>query len=476
MLSHLLLSAVLIAASGSELMGVEPAHPKQLRAGAAASNITPRLGVSINGYFNERKAKGIHDELNARCLALDNGETRLAFVVCDSCMIGRETTDAIKSRIQNRTGLAADHILISATHSHTAPASVGLFMSEADLAYVDFMIGRIADGVERAIHNLTPAKFAWESIDEPELVSNRRWRLRPGTMPANPFGKTNDLVKMNPIPESPDLVEPAGPVDPQVSFVLLKTLDNRPIALLGNYSLHYVGTESDLEVSSDYYGEFCDLVRERLAPERSDPPFVALMSNGTSGDINNTSFRKKRPPQAPYAQVRIVAKTLADHVADACDNLEYHNWLPLNVRQKEIHVGVRHPDASDLARSEAILRATGSRPLANSAEVYAREGVLLDRYPSTVPVLLQAIKIGDLRIAAIPCEVFAEIGLEIKKRLRPKPAFTIELANGYNGYLPTPEQHKLGGYETWRARSSYLEAGASPKIVSALMALFADLE
>ena len=96
-------------------------------------------------------------------------------------------------------------------------------------------------------------------------------------------------------------------------------------------------------------------------------------------------------------------------------------------------------------------------------------------YPEQVPVLLQAMRIGDLGIAAIPCEVFAEIGLAIKQQSPFKPAFTIELANGYNGYLPTPEQHKLGGYETWQARSSYLETEAAPKILDTLMALFARL-
>ena len=83
-------------------------------------------------------------------------------------------------------------------------------------------------------------------------------------------------------------------------------------------------------------------------------------------------------------------------------------------------------------------------------------------------VVLQALRIGDLGICAVPCEVFVEIGLELRKKSPLKQTFTIELANGYNGYLPTPDQHKLGGYETWRARSSYLEPDASPKIVRTL--------
>jgi hypothetical protein len=95
----------------------------------------------------------------------------------------------------------------------------------------------------------------------------------------------------------------------------------------------------------------------------------------------------------------------------------------------------------------------------------------MTKYPRTVKVKLQAFRVGELGIVAIPCEVFVEIGLEIKKKSPLKATFTIELANGYNGYLPTPEQHKLGGYETWRARSAYLEAGASPKIVATVKQL-----
>ncbi len=109
-------------------------------------------------------------------------------------------------------------------------------------------------------------------------------------------------------------------------------------------------------------------------------------------------------------------------------------------------------------------------------ELYARESVLLADFPSEVPVILQAIRIGDVGIASVPCEVFVEIGLDLKKTTPLKSMFTIELANGYNGYLPTPAQHKLGGYETWRARSSYLELEAAPKIVSQLKEMFEELK
>src|SRR5204863_7347912 len=128
----------------------------------------------------------------------------------------------------------------------------------------------------------------------------------------------------------------------------------------------------------------------------------------------------------------------------------------------------RLPSAADVTRAEQILAkaaAAKKKVLATQPEVYARETVLMAKYPATVPVILQAIRIGELGIVANPCETFVEIGLEIKQQSPLRPTFTIELANGYNGYLPTPEHHALGGYETWRARSSYLEANASRKIV-----------
>jgi len=125
---------------------------------------------------------------------------------------------------------------------------------------------------------------------------------------------------------------------------------------------------------------------------------------------------------------------------------------------------VRKPTAAELKRAEGLLEQAKGRELKGSEEVYARETTLIAKYPDTVEVQLQVIRVGDLAIAAIPCEVFAEIGLAIKKRSPFKPTCVVSLANGYNGYLPTPEQHALGGYETWRARSSYLGVKSSVEI------------
>jgi hypothetical protein len=328
----------------------------------------------------------------------------------------------------------------------------------------------------RAITNLAPAKIAWGTGSEPNQVFNRRWKMKPGTVPANPFGGPNDQVKMNPPVASPDLMEPAGPTDPEVCLISLQSADGRPIALLANYSLHYVGTERDKDVTADYFGAFCERIKELLGAERQDPPFVALLSNGTSGDINNINFREKRPPRGPYDQIRFVADAVAQETLRASQRLKYVNWVPLRMEQQEIRLGVRKPGPEDISRAEAILEKAKGRNLRGLEEIYARESMFIKDCPDEVSILLQTVRIGDLGIAAIPCEVFVEIGLEIKKRSPFKPTFTIELANGCNGYLPTPAQHKLGGYETWRARSSYLEVEAAPRIVNVLMDLFQRMQ
>jgi hypothetical protein len=139
--------------------------------------------------------------------------------------------------------------------------------------------------------------------------------------------------------------------------------------------------------------------------------------------------------------------------------------------EKELELAVRLPTEADVARARQILGQVRGPVLKALPEVYARETVLLAKFPPKVRLKLQAIRIGELGIVSSPCETFAATGLEIKKKSPLQPTFVIELANGYNGYLPTPEQHRLGGYETWRARSSYLETGASTQITATLLEL-----
>jgi len=455
---------------------------KIFRAGAAASNISPWMGISINGNMSDHKGTNLHDDLHARALVLDDGETRLAIVVADSCMIYREIFDEAKKIVHEKSGLATENILMSATHTHEAPAAVSIFQSDANKEYQHFLTLRLADAVLQAINNLAPAKIGWAVGSEPRHVFNRRWKMKPGVINKDMFGGTNDLVRMNPRPGSPEILEPAGPTDPEVPILSVQSLDGKPMALLANYSMHYCGGTADHDFSADYFGAFCDRIGQLLGvpPSREqEPAFVAILSNGTSGNCNSINFRETLRPQAPFEHMHRVANDVAEAAFAAYQKIEYHDWVPLKVAQKEILLGVRLPSKGEVEKAKIQL-AKAPRPNGQlnswSTDVYARETVLLSEFPAQMPLIIQTFRIGDLGIAAIPCEVFAEIGLELKKKSPFQPSFTIELANGYNGYLPTPAQHKLGGYETWRARSSYLETEASPKITSTVLELFHRLQ
>ena len=455
--------------------GTVSAAPGQLRAGAAVVDITPALGVANGGVI----ARGgpvthIHDGLHARCLVLDDGATRLAIAICDMRMLGGEVVARAKSLAGEATGLAPENILIAATHTHAAPAMVGIHPEPRDRAYAEFVARRIADGITRAGHHLAPAKVGWGFGSAPQHVHNRRWFMKPVAIAANPFGGGSDEVKMNP-PRGTDLLKPAGPVDPQVSVLDVRHADGRPLAVLANYGLHYVGGYQAGHVSADYFGLFADRVQGLLGADRQHPPFVAMMSNGTSGDVSINDFSAKQERLPAWVKMQRVADDLAAEVVKVTGDIGHHTTAPLAVAATELQLGVRRPDAKRLVWARRTLAyATDPKRLTRPV-IYAQETLALAKFPAKVPVALQAFRIGDLRIITVPCEMFAETGLALKQEAGLGPLFIIELANGYRGYLPTPRQHEWGGYETWPARSSYLEVQAAPKIRAALLGLLGKL-
>jgi hypothetical protein len=453
------LSAIL-----TTILGVS-AHAGDLKAGAFAQDVTPiKFPVSVNGNMTDVTAKAANDPLHARCLVLDDGTTKLAIVVVDSCMIPRELVLDAKAQATKLTGIPADHILISATHTHSAPTVTGIFQSEPDADYVKLLAAKIAEGIQTAHDRRGPARIGFGRARDETQVFNRRWKREHDLIPPDPFGNTTDRVQMNPGQQVKGLIEPAGPTDPEICFLSVQTRDGKPLALLANFSLHYVG--GNPPVSADYYGAFADRIKQLVARDAKE--FVGIMSNGTSGDINNINFGAAALKFGPGERIKVVADSVAKKVAEAYQKVEHRADVTLAAATKELHLGVRKPTAKDLERAVKILALQKDpKNLVGRDAVYARETVLMDKYPSEVPVMVQALRIDDVGISAVPCEVFVEIGLEIKKSSPLKKTFTIELANGYNGYLPTPAQHALGGYETWRARSSYLEVDASSKITAA---------
>jgi len=458
--------------------GAGAADAAVFRAGAAKGNITPELGGDIIGGFGRLPATHVHDDLWVRCLVLDDGTTRVAFAVCDLLGVSRYVTDEARRLAQEETGLPAGNILVSAVHTHSAVSALGdryLIRPETN-GYQKAVARRIADTVRCAMNNLAPARIGWVTANEPRHVFNRRWHLKPGTVPVTPFGDADERVKMNPGRLNPNLVKPAGPTDPEICLFAVRTPEGRPIALFANYSLHYVGGVRRGDISADYYGMYNDRVQQLLGADRQDPPFISMMSNGTSGDLNNIDVTKPAEAYPPYGRMRVVADEVAQTVCEAYRTIRWRDHAKLGASFEEIELRYRHPTPKQLERAKGILakRVSDDAP-ETQEEIYAARAVRVNEAPESGRFALQAFRIGEVGIATLPNEVFCEIGLEMKRRSPFKPTFMVSLAHGYFGYLPTPEQHALGGYETWLA-SSRFENDASPKMVERLLGMLTRLQ
>jgi hypothetical protein len=446
----------------------------RFRAGAAAADITPQeWPVRVIGNFGLTMANSAHDPLNARALVLEDGGVKIAIVLVDSCYVKREEMDRAKELASKRTGISASRILMSATHTHSAPPSRAAAGNSLEERYTERLIRQTAEAVMQANERLRPAKIGWGAVPVPDEVFNRRWFMREGGLLPSPFGETADKVRMNPPQGSEDLVHPAGGTDPGFSVVSIQTADGKPLALLGNYSLHYVGGVPGPELSADYFGEFSRLVTQKIAP--TDASFVAMLTNGTSGDVNNVDFVHPRPRAQPYERIGLVAGKLARHAAELASSIEYHDSASIRMAEKQLRLLYRRPTAEQLRFARAALEEKDEAKLPRNAKAYAERALRMNDGPEFADLKLQALRIGGLGIAAIPCEVFTEIGLTIKELSPLSPTFTIELANGHYGYLPTPRHFDLGGYETWLG-TNYLEPEASVKITRTILELFGQVQ
>ena len=258
----------------------------------------------------------------------------------------------------------------------------------------------------------------------------------------------------------------AGPVDPGLTVLSVQSRTGRPIAVLANYSMHYYGASP---VSADYYGRFATALARRIGArdQSGEPPFVAIMSQGTSGDQMWMDYGQ--PKKDPGLDAYAVA--VAASAERAYRGIAHHDQVPLAMAETTLVLGRRLPDEKRLAWARSIVAGMNGRVLPRTLpEVYAKEAIYLHDEPRR-ELKLQAIRVGELGITAIPNEVYAITGLKLKARSPFAATMNIELANGSEGYIPPPEQHALGGYTTWPARTAGLEVQAEPKIVAALLGL-----
>ena len=457
-------AAAALSASSSAVTG----NAETLMAGAAQVDITPQeLPVIVSGYFFERTSATIRDRLYARALVLDDGASRIAICVVDTLFMPRDLLDEVKRVTSRSTGIGLENILISATHTHSAPSVAGALGTGVDEGYRKFLPPKIVEAIQQANDRLEPARVGWTVTDAPDHTHCRRWILRPDKIRQDVFGQSSVRADMHPGYQNPDFIGPTSPADTELSLLAVQSRRGRPMAVLANYSMHYFGSS---DVSADYFGRFAEKFAELIGAANGDPPFVAAMSQGTSGDLHWYDYSRPRESVSMEAY----SESLARLASKAYEGIVYREACSLGMLERKLTLQRRTPDEARLSWARGLVEKMEGRKPKTRPEVYAREQVSLHEDPVR-ELKLQVIRIGELGITAIPCEVYGITGLKIKAQSPVRHTFNIELANGSEGYIPPPEQHLLGGYTTWPARSAALETGAEPRIVEALLAMLEEV-
>ena len=437
-----------------------------LKAASASANITPPLGTRIPGGFRPRYAENVDDELFAKAVVIDNGTTRIAIVTCDLIAIPEKVADAAKARIADRCDIPAAHVMVNATHTHTAVAIADLLGVDEDPGYTEWVSLKIADAVELAVWRLKPARVGFASVNEERITFNRRWHMKDGT------------VRFNPGIENPDLVEPTGTIDPELTMMYVEaTDDGTPISAVANFSLHYIGTDNSNALSADYFGHFDRRMKRYLGDT-----CISLLWNAASGQINNTDFSGRTKWTASGHQQAVkMANVLAGHFIVEMQLMEMHETLDLSGDLATLTFQRKEITAEDLKVAEQVLSVpqgtydayeTGpfswvvGQPIPQAlVDVYAHECQRLAKLPTQMTAPVQVIRLGEAAIVALPGEVFVETGMNIKAKSDANPTFLVSLANGYIGYICTDKAlAQEGGYETWAAKSSLPAAGTVPRM------------
>ncbi len=449
------------------------------RAGAAQVDVTPPLGTVINGEFTSRYANRIADSLFAKALVLQDRCSVLLIVMVDTCAMQRDFLDEVKAEIARTLGISRVNQLIASTHTHSAGSVADLLMGHVDWAYRQRLAGLIVQAAKEAYARLAPARIGWGSVDQPQHLLCRRYRMESGYRAVNPVTGGLDLVKTNPFGDEGRIIEPTTVPDPGLRYLAVQELDGQWISLLANYSLHYVGDCPRGTISADYFGYFARAVASGVG---AGSDFVAMMSNGTSGEVNIWDFQHPdRYPKGDHEKSALIGGDLAAAAVDSLGDIEWESNPALGMAHTSASVGVRKPMPSEVEHARRIVSETDYERVEFGQprcfeQVYAREQVLLAEFPDYRSISVQSFRIGDGAIGALGGEFFSETGLNIKAAWPNEKYFTICLANDYVGYVPPAHELERGGYETWRCRTSFLAPHAEETIREKLVEQLKDLQ
>ena len=453
---------------------------KVFRVGAAKSKITPPVGSIIGDSYGIRVSEGVHDELYIKTLVFEHGVEKVAFITLDVVSLPHLLVMKSRQLIHLQTGIAINNIILNATHAHAGPQMNPLFWDvvggSAKLKsqeYTHKLPELIMASVKSAVSKIQPVHVSVGSVQETSISFNRRYLMKDGTFKTNP-GKLN-----------PNVVRPAGPIDPALSIVYFESRDKKPVAILVNFALH-VAVVGGKQFSSDFPGVMSELIGKVKGDE-----VVTMFTNGTSGNINHVDV--SNPDQlSGFDESRRIGTVLAGRVLSALPTLRSIPIKSLKAKIQTVHLPVfRNVERSEADWAKGVISKFGKSDSHGFADVVSAwrildlvkyQGGLETRHRSTTTVPLtedgtalesevSVIAFGDqMALVGFPGDAFVELGLGIKLN-SPFP-FTIvseQSGNGTISYMPNKKAFPEGQYEVNSVR--YSSGGGEALVESALETL-----
>ncbi len=439
----------------------------ELLVGIAEVDYTPRLGLPLMGNFrDDYGARGVHDPLYARAAVFKDAAGRRAAVLSvDVCMLDRDNVAFMRECIASQCELRPQEILITATHTHSAPAPMILgSLPKSPDADIAAFLHKAATAAVLACKDLRPARLMVGRSQEHRVSFNRRLKCRDGQTRMN-------WERLDP----QTVVGALGPINPQLTVVSV-VRDDRPVAALVNFGLHPAILAGDNWLySADFPGYLAEAM-SRL--HGSD--FSTLFLNAPCGDVNHLDYSDPLQGRG-YQMTQRVGHMLA---------VAAHEAIRASVPVQGDEIAVSHEKVS-LARlpiSEdqrrwceqviAEVERTGSPGQVDGLpdEYYARTRLKMHaRQHEDDQVEVMAIRVGDVAFVGLPGEIFCELGLQIARLSPARHTLVMGLANDAIGYIPTREAYPLGGYEVTPGATMY-QPGCGERLADSasrqLVALF----
>jgi len=441
----------------------------QLSVGAAEIDITPPVGYRMAGYFNERLATGVHDPLKAKAIVLRQGRDQIALVACDLVGISLGISTNARARASERTHIPVTNIVIGATHTHTGPLFEGPLREyfhkvavekhhndpQEQVDYPSLLTERLVNVIGAAQANLRPAELHAGVARQEVLAFNRRFWMKNGKVVFNP-GQLN-----------PDIVRPAGPTDPDVGIVLARDpATRRPFAGLTVFAMH-LDTVGGTLMGADYAYYLEQALRQRFGKG-----FISAFGVGTCGDINHINVSKKEPTSSPAVAERL-GKTLGETVMAAAPRLPAIRKPALAARSTTLEVPLCQVTSEQVAEARAIMDKFYDPNTGFLTKVAAVRVLDLTGLASPRPMEVQVFRLdAETAIVCLPCEIFVELGLEIKRASPFRNTLVMEICNDRPSYVPTAKAFAEGSYEVTNAR---VKPGAGEMLVAAAVKLLNEV-